>query len=112
MSPSLSKLVPDELSLERFNSQYLQNHSSRGDAILATAQALRILDAPREEVESAVFSALNADVELRLEVRLSLWTVPDEPPTADHTHALQTAVDINSFLLALKSPRVDEYRAG
>ncbi|OJT12705.1 N-alpha-acetyltransferase 16, NatA auxiliary subunit [Trametes pubescens] len=90
VSPSLSKLVPDELSLERFNSQYLQNHSSRGDAILATAQALRILDAPREEVESAVFSALNADVELRLE----------------------TAVAIDSFLLELKSPRVDEFRAG
>lgn len=78
VSPSLSKLVPDEVSLELFNSQYLQNHSSRGDAILAAAQASRLLDAPREEVEGAVFGALNADVELRLEVR-----APVDPCTID-----------------------------
>lgn len=71
VSPLLSKLIPDEVSLELFNSQYLQTHSSRGDAILAAAQASRILDAPREDVEGAVFSALNADVELRLEVCLT-----------------------------------------
>ena len=69
VSSAIQKLIPDEVSLEVFNSQYLQRHSSRADAILAAAKVSRTLDAPREEVEASVFNTLNADVELKLEVR-------------------------------------------
>ncbi|KAI8986666.1 NMDA receptor-regulated protein 1a [Trametes punicea] len=88
VSSCLPKLIPDEVSLELFNSQYLQRHSSRGAAILAAAKVSRALDAPREEVEATVFNTLNADVELDLE----------------------TAVAIDAFLSEIQSPREDEFR--
>lgn len=69
-SSVILKLLPDEVSMEAFNSQYLQRHSSRADAVLAAAKVSRTLGAPREEVEASLFNALNADVELRLEVSL------------------------------------------
>ena len=69
VSSAIQKLIPEEVSLEVFNSQYLQRHSSRADAILAAAKVSRTLDAPREEVEASVFNTPNADVELKLEVR-------------------------------------------
>ena len=68
-SSAILKLLPDEVSLEVFNSQYLQRHSARADAVFAAAKVSRILGASREEVEVSVFNVLNADVELRLEVR-------------------------------------------
>ena len=68
-SAAIAKLLPGEVSLEVFNSQYLQQHSSRADAILAAAKVSRTLGAPREEVEASAFNALNADVEIKLEVR-------------------------------------------
>lgn len=72
MSTSIAKLLPDEVSLEVFNSQYLQKHSTRADAIFAAAQVSRTLGAAREEVESAVFNALSDSVELKLDVCLAL----------------------------------------
>lgn len=68
VAAEITKLLPDEVSLEAFNSQYLQQHSSRADAVLASARVSRMLDAPREEVEASLFNALNAGVELKLEV--------------------------------------------
>ncbi|KAI0674538.1 NMDA receptor-regulated protein 1a [Trametes maxima] len=88
VTSALSKLLPDEISLELFNSQYLQQHSSRGAAVLAAAKVSRSLGAPREEVESILFNVLNADVELDFE----------------------TAAAINAFLLEIQSPREDEFR--
>ena len=70
-SSAILKLLPDEVSVELFNSQYLQHHSSRADAILAVAKVSRTLGASREEVEASLFNALNADVELKLEVSRS-----------------------------------------
>ncbi|KAI0698059.1 N-terminal acetyltransferase A, auxiliary subunit [Cerioporus squamosus] len=87
-STAIAKLLPDEVSLEAFNSQYFQRHSSRADAILAAAQVSRILGAPREEVEAAVFNALNADVDLKLETALSTVALLNE----------------------IQSPRADEFR--
>ncbi|CDO77958.1 hypothetical protein BN946_scf184971.g8 [Trametes cinnabarina] len=89
VSSTLPKLIPEEVSLELFNSQYLQKHSSRGDAILGAARVSRDLGAPREEVEAAVFNALNAGVELDL----------------------VTAVAIDAFLSEIQSPREAELRA-
>ncbi|KAI0659393.1 NMDA receptor-regulated protein 1a [Cubamyces menziesii] len=89
VASSLPTLCPDEVSLEQFNAQYLQRYSARGDAVLAAAKASRLLGAPREEVEAAVFNALNADVVLDLE----------------------TAVAIHAFLSEIQSSREDEFRA-
>ena len=64
----LGKLIPNELSPNAFNAQYLQHHPSHGDAILAAAKVSRMLGASREEIESALFNAVNANVEISLEV--------------------------------------------
>ncbi|OSD08807.1 NMDA receptor-regulated protein 1a [Trametes coccinea BRFM310] len=89
VSSTLPKLIPEEISLELFNSQYLQKHSSRGGAVLGAAKVSRDLGAPREEVEAAVFTALNADVELNLE----------------------TAMAIDAFLSEIQSSRQEEFRS-
>ncbi|PIL27725.1 hypothetical protein GSI_10878 [Ganoderma sinense ZZ0214-1] len=81
-SSAILKLLPDEVSVEVFNSQYLQHHSSRADAILAAAKVSRTLGAPREEVEASLFNALNAD----------------------------TALAIVAFLSEIRSPREEEFR--
>ncbi|KAF8970163.1 NMDA receptor-regulated protein 1-domain-containing protein [Flammula alnicola] len=86
---ALSKLLPDELSLETFNSQYLQRHSSNPQAVLAAAKVLQRLNAPLAETENAVFSLFGADVKLDI----------------------QTALSALEFLSSLKSPRADEFRA-
>ncbi|RPD56962.1 NMDA receptor-regulated protein 1a [Lentinus tigrinus ALCF2SS1-7] len=87
-SAAITKLLPDEVSLEVFNSQYLQQHSSRADAILAAAKVSRLLGAPRDEVEASVFNVLNAEVDLKLE----------------------TALASVAFLNEIQSPRADEFR--
>ncbi|KAH9849573.1 NMDA receptor-regulated protein 1a [Lenzites betulinus] len=89
VSSSLAKFIPEDVPPERFNSQYLQAHSTRGDAILGAAKASQLLGAPREEVEAAVFGVLNPDVALQLE----------------------TAIAVDAFLAEIQSPRVDEFRA-
>ncbi|KAI0711428.1 NMDA receptor-regulated protein 1a [Earliella scabrosa] len=86
---ALGKLLPDEVSLEVFNSQYLQQHSSRADAVFATAKVSQMLGASREDVEAAIFNATNPEVELKLE----------------------TALAISAFLAEIKSPREEEFRA-
>jgi peptide alpha-N-acetyltransferase len=52
------------MSLETFNSQYLQRYSTSAPAILAAAKVSRKLDAPGEEVEAVVFAALEESVDL------------------------------------------------
>jgi hypothetical protein len=67
---ALSNLIPAEVSLETFNSQYLQRHSTNGKAVLATARVLRRLEAPLVEVESVLFGLFAQDVQLEIYVRL------------------------------------------
>jgi hypothetical protein len=69
LDASVAALKPAEVSLDVFNSQYLQHHSSSAPAIFASAKVSRILDAPREEVENLLFTTLTEGVQLRLEVR-------------------------------------------
>jgi peptide alpha-N-acetyltransferase len=85
----LSSILPDEISLETFNSQYLQRHSSSAAAVLAAAKVSRKLDATREEVEDILFTTLKGDIQLDI----------------------KTAHTIISFLGDIQSPRQDEYRA-
>ncbi len=68
MTAAAADLVPADLSLETYNSQYLQKHSTSPRAILASAQALHILGAPAEEVESTTFGVLNPEVERDIRV--------------------------------------------
>jgi len=89
LTESLSSILPDEISLETFNSQYLQKHSSSAAAVLAAAQVSRKLDAAREEVEAILFTTLKGDVQLDI----------------------KTAQAIASFLGDIHSPRQGEYRA-
>lgn len=69
LDESVAALKPAEVTLDTFNSQYLQRDASSAAAILGSAKVLRILDAPTEEVESLLFTTLKDDVRLRLEVR-------------------------------------------
>lgn len=62
LTESLATLLPDEVALETFNSQYLQRHSTSAQAILASAKVLLKLDAPRGEVESTVFTVFGPEV--------------------------------------------------
>jgi len=84
----LAKLLPDGLPLETFNSQYLQQHSTSGKAILASAKVLSLLGSPLEEIESTVFGVLNPETQLDT----------------------NTAQDVRTFLKDLKSTREEEFR--
>jgi len=88
LDASVAALMPAEVSLEVFNSQYLQRHSLSGSAILASAKVSQMLDTPREEVETLLFTTLTDGVQLRLE------------------DALETL----SYLSTIQSPRADAFR--
>jgi peptide alpha-N-acetyltransferase len=68
LTGSLSKLIPDEVSFEAFNSQYLQRHSASAAAILAVAKVMVKLQTPREQVEETVFTALEGAATLDIKV--------------------------------------------
>ena len=62
-------IFPEGVSTETYNTQYLQKHTDSAPAILASAKvAANVLHAPREEVESMVFSALGEGVLLDIVV--------------------------------------------
>jgi len=87
---SAANLLPEDVSLENWNSQYLQRHSTSAKHVLASAKALKqIGTSPLEEVESTVFGVLNPDVSIDI----------------------KTALNAAAFLKENKSPRVDEFRA-
>lgn len=65
---AVSKLLPDELTLDTFNSLYLQRHSTDPQATLAVAKASHKCKAPRDEVETLVFSLLEAQMQLNIPV--------------------------------------------
>ena len=64
----MSKLVPGELSLDTFNSLYLQRHVTDPQANLAAARVSQRLKAPRDEVETLVFALLAPQVQLNIPV--------------------------------------------
>ncbi|GLB39170.1 putative N-terminal acetyltransferase A, auxiliary subunit [Lyophyllum shimeji] len=86
---ALQKLLPDELSLDTYNSQYLQRHASEPRSVLAAAKVAQTLEAPLPDVEATVFSVLGPESKL------------DIP----------AALDIMSFLTYIKSERVEEFRS-
>lgn len=68
LSSTLDKLLPDGVSLETYNSQYLQKHSTSAPQILAVAQSLHILVSPLKEVEDTALQVLGPDVQMDLKV--------------------------------------------
>lgn len=108
VTAALTNLLPDELSLELFNSQYLQRHSTDARAILASAKVSRLLNAPKDEVESAVFAALNPDVQL--DIKASVYFRLLFKGTVLTDTSLQTAQNVLVFLNDIGSSRADEFR--
>ncbi|KAK7036634.1 hypothetical protein VNI00_011567 [Paramarasmius palmivorus] len=87
----VDKIIPPDVSLTNYNSQYLQKHSTDPKAILGAAKVLnQVLESPLEEVEGVIFMALGSEVNL------------DIP----------TAFEIASFLERVKSSRTEEFRRG
>jgi peptide alpha-N-acetyltransferase len=68
LAEALAQLLPNEVSFEVFNSQYLQRHSTSAPAVLAVAKVLLALQAPRDQVEDTVFTVLRAEVSLDIKV--------------------------------------------
>ncbi|KAK7684976.1 hypothetical protein QCA50_011811 [Cerrena zonata] len=90
LSESLDKLLSPEVSLETYNSQYLQQHPTSGHAIFASAKVLRLLGAtPAEEIDNTVFTMFNPDVQF----------------------GVDTGLDVVNFLKSIRSSRVEEFRA-
>ena len=72
---SLKTILPEELSLELYSSQYLQRHPGNAKFILAAAKGSYRLGGTLQELEDVVFGALNPEVELDLRVRCQLlWS--------------------------------------
>jgi len=104
LEESVAALKPAEISLDAFNSQYLQRHSSSAPAILASAKVSQVLGAPREEVEALLFTTLTDGVQLGLGVGFAL------PPRARLLTRSQDAGEIVSYLSQIESARTDEFR--
>lgn len=68
LKEGVSKLVPGEQSTTVQNSQYLQDNSSNGAAVLAVARASRRLGASDSEVEETVLSLLQDNVQITPQV--------------------------------------------
>ncbi|KAJ2918957.1 hypothetical protein MD484_g1411, partial [Candolleomyces efflorescens] len=87
---ALSKLCPPtEVSLETFNSQFLQKRSSEPEAVIAAAKVLKNLEAPVVEVENVLFGLVAPESGLSVKNALT---------------AVQLLQDI-------KSTRLEEFRA-
>ncbi|KAI0766255.1 NMDA receptor-regulated protein 1-domain-containing protein [Irpex lacteus] len=90
LNESLKILLPDEIALETFNSQYLQTHSGEPSAVLAFAKALRVLQSPLEEIENVLFDQLRPEFSLDI----------------------KTAQGMLEFLKQVGSAKAEEFRTG
>lgn len=68
VTESLLRLIPDGVTLETYNSQYLQQHSTSARAILVSAKVSQKLESPREEVETLLFGVFKDGVQLVIPV--------------------------------------------
>ncbi|KAM6492442.1 NMDA receptor-regulated protein 1 domain containing protein [Amanita muscaria] len=89
ISEIVNLIIPDTVSPETYNSQYLQRYPSSATSILSVAKvAAQILQAPQGEVEKIAFGALSEGVLLDI----------------------QAAQDILAFLRSISSQRFDDFR--
>lgn len=104
LQETLTALKPEEISLDVFTSQYLQSHPTSPSVILACAQASEILGNPTKDTESLLFTTLQDNIELSVEVGLQALTRPG----CSCIH--QAALRILSYLQRVKSTRAEEFR--
>ncbi|KAH7882428.1 NMDA receptor-regulated protein 1-domain-containing protein [Phlebopus sp. FC_14] len=90
LEETLAELKPPEVSLEVFNSQYLQLHSASAKAILACAKVLRDLEHSQEDVENLLFTGLT--------------------PSADKLQ-IEDACAILSYMREIDCKRANEFRS-
>ncbi|KAF8639266.1 hypothetical protein AX16_010338 [Volvariella volvacea WC 439] len=90
---SLHTFIPEGVSLETYNSQYLQKHSQSAKAILAVATVQKNLGAPIADVEETVWSSLREGEGEEVE-----------------GFDVKVAQSFISFLSSLPSSRTAEYR--
>lgn len=96
--------VPDEnqVSLETYNLQYLQKHSSgthsdcSAEAVVACAKAMRILGSSVSEIDELLFGSLRDSAK-------------DQPPRRGCL-TIRIALEMLELLTEMKSERVDEFR--
>ncbi|KAG5641987.1 hypothetical protein DXG03_003816 [Asterophora parasitica] len=88
ITEALATLLPFEVSLDTYNGQYLQRHSTEPLAVLAVAKVAKALQAPLQEVEEIIFGTLREESKL------------------DVSSALQVVAFLNSF----KSERLEEFQ--
>lgn len=74
VTSALLTLLPAELALETYNSQYLQRHSTSAKSLLSVARVLFLLKAPQEQIDSTVFSILNPEVQMDIKVRMPIMS--------------------------------------
>ncbi|KZT28069.1 N-terminal acetyltransferase A, auxiliary subunit [Neolentinus lepideus HHB14362 ss-1] len=120
VTAALQELIPDEVSLETYNSQYLQKHSTSPRAILSCARALHRLEAPMEEVENQLFTLFNADVDLDVKTLLAALTFLKEIKSSraemfgtscDSRFELSTAFKSQAELATLRHDNTTESEA-
>jgi len=86
---ALETLITSEMTLEAYNTQYLQRHSVKAQAVLGAARGLQILGSPSDEIEGVILGILNPETDLSLKTALDAW----------------------SFLKDIHSPRAEEFRS-
>ena len=82
----LTTLFPEELSIDTFNSQYLQRHSTSAPAVLAVANVSWMLDASREELETILFATLDENVQL--DIKVGRFAAHDAQSKTSYLHFL------------------------
>ena len=69
ITETLAALLPEPLSLELLNAQYVQQHPGDARAVFAAARAANVLRAPRGEVEDTLFGVFAPEMQLDIKVR-------------------------------------------
>jgi N-alpha-acetyltransferase 15/16, NatA auxiliary subunit len=100
-------ILPEGLSVETYHSQFLQKHSHSASALLSCAQAAQILEAPKEEVESIIFSSLEEPVEGSIEV---FPTCSNAIRMLTSWQFFQNYLQLLAQLARIQSERVEEFR--
>lgn len=72
LSEALKKLIPNDQSLDTFNSQYIQRHSPSATHLLGAASVSQALGTPITEIEDLLFQCI-ADKTIDVKVCIFLF---------------------------------------
>lgn len=72
ISDFLDALIPPDISLQRYNDDYLQQHAGSAAAVLSHAQATLIVDPTgKERAQTALIQLARPELDTTIEVRFS-----------------------------------------